>query len=56
VEAGAVEVKGAIHELELEPGAEAEWVLIPQKPGHYELHCSILGHTEAGMRGTLVIR
>lgn len=56
VEAGAVEVKGAIHELELKPGAEAEWVLIPQKPGQYELHCSISGHTEAGMRGTLVIR
>ncbi|MEM8614484.1 MAG: cupredoxin domain-containing protein, partial [Cyanobacteria bacterium P01_H01_bin.105] len=51
VEAGNVEVKGAIHELELKPGAEAEWVFIPQKPGTYELHCSIAGHAEAGMVG-----
>ncbi|MEO0396497.1 MAG: cupredoxin domain-containing protein [Cyanobacteria bacterium P01_A01_bin.137] len=55
VEAGQVEVKGAIHELELKPGAEAEWVLIPQKPGTYELHCSIVGHAEAGMVGQLTV-
>jgi uncharacterized cupredoxin-like copper-binding protein len=55
VEAGNVEVKGAIHELELKPGAEAEWVLIPLKPGTYELHCSIPGHAEAGMTGTINI-
>lgn len=55
VQAGKVEVKGAIHELELKPGAEAEWVLVPEKPGNYELHCSIVGHSEAGMVGTIVI-
>ena len=55
VEAGKVEVKGAIHELELKPGAVAEWVFIPQKPGTYELHCSIAGHGEAGMVGQLSI-
>ena len=55
VEAGNVEVKGAIHELELKPGAEAEWVFVPQKPGIYELHCSIAGHAEAGMVGTITI-
>lgn len=55
VEAGQVEVKGAIHELELKPGAEAEWVFIPQKPGIYELHCSIAGHAEAGMVGELTV-
>lgn len=55
VEAGHVEVKGAIHELELKPGAEAEWVFVPQKPGVYELHCSIVGHAEAGMVGELTI-
>ncbi|NEO30651.1 MAG: hypothetical protein F6K36_09510 [Symploca sp. SIO3C6] len=55
VEAGKVEVKGAIHELELKPGGEAEWVLIPMKPGIYELHCSIPGHTEAGMTGEIVV-
>lgn len=55
VEAGNVEVKGAIHELELKPGAIAEWVFVPLKPGTYELHCSIPGHSEAGMRGELSI-
>lgn len=55
VEAGKVEVKGAIHELELKPGATAEWVLTPMKPGNYELHCSVAGHTEAGMVGKITI-
>lgn len=55
VEAGKVEVKGAVHELELKPGAIAEWVFIPQRPGTYGLRCTIAGHTEAGMTGTLVI-
>ncbi|EAZ92596.1 cupredoxin domain-containing protein [Crocosphaera chwakensis] len=55
VEAAKVEVKGAIHELELKPSAEAEWVLVPMKPGTYELHCSISGHAEAGMVGDIVI-
>jgi uncharacterized cupredoxin-like copper-binding protein len=55
VEAGKVEIKGAIHELELKPGASAEWVLIPLKPGTYTLRCPIPGHTEAGMIGTITI-
>ncbi|HIK45458.1 MAG TPA: biphenyl 2,3-dioxygenase [Leptolyngbyaceae cyanobacterium M65_K2018_010] len=56
VEAGGVEVKGAIHELELKPGAVAEWVFIPQKSGLYELHCSIPGHAEAGMVGQIEVK
>ncbi len=55
VEAGNVEVKGAIHELELRPGAIAEWVFIPQKTGTYELYCSVAGHREAGMVGKITI-
>ena len=55
VEAAGVEVKGAIHELEIKPGAEAEWVLIPQKTGTYDLECSIAGHAEAGMVGTIQV-
>jgi uncharacterized cupredoxin-like copper-binding protein len=55
VQAGKVEVKGAIHELELKPGALAEWVIVPMKSGSYELHCSIAGHTEAGMVGKISI-
>jgi uncharacterized cupredoxin-like copper-binding protein len=55
VDAAGVEVKGAIHELELKPAAVADWVFVPQKPGTYELHCSIAGHAEAGMVGTITI-
>ncbi|MBP0001265.1 MAG: copper-binding protein [Cyanobacteria bacterium SID2] len=55
VEAGNVEIKGAIHELELKPGAEAEWVFVPEKPGTYNLRCTIPGHTEAGMTGRIRI-
>lgn len=55
VQAGKVEVKGAIHELELKPGAEAEWVLTPMKSGTYELHCSIEGHAPAGMVGKIIV-
>ncbi|MBE9158604.1 biphenyl 2,3-dioxygenase [Nodosilinea sp. LEGE 06152] len=55
VQAAGVEVKGAIHELELKPGAIAEWVFVPQRPGLYELHCAIAGHAAAGMVGQLEI-
>lgn len=56
VEAGNVEIKGNIHELELKPGAEAEWVFVPLKLGKYALRCTIAGHTEAGMKGEIVIK
>jgi uncharacterized cupredoxin-like copper-binding protein len=55
VEAGKVEIKGAISELELKPGAKAEWVFVPLKPGTYRLHCSVPGHAQAGMTGEIVI-
>jgi uncharacterized cupredoxin-like copper-binding protein len=55
VEAGNVEIKGAIHELELKPGAKAEWVFVPLKSGKYAVRCPIPGHTEAGMRGNIAI-
>jgi uncharacterized cupredoxin-like copper-binding protein len=55
VEAGKVEIKGAIHELELKPGGEAQWVFVPMKPGQYSLRCPIPGHTEAGMTGLITV-
>lgn len=55
VDAGNVEVKGAIHELELRPGSQAEWVFIPLKAGTYSLRCTVPGHAEAGMVGTIDI-
>lgn len=56
VESGKLEVKGAIHDLELKPGGEAEWVFVPIRTGTYGLRCSIPGHTEAGMIGELRIK
>lgn len=55
VDAGNVEIKGAIHELELRPGSKAEWVFVTLKPGDYNLRCTIPGHTEAGMVGKIKI-
>ena len=55
VDAGNVEIKGAIHELELRPHTQAEWVFIPLKSGTYGLRCTISGHTEAGMVGDIQI-
>lgn len=56
VEAGNVEIKGAIQELELRPSTKAEWFLVPMKPGTYQLHCTVPGHTEAGMNGTIIVK
>ncbi|HIK33187.1 MAG TPA: cupredoxin domain-containing protein [Oscillatoriales cyanobacterium M59_W2019_021] len=56
VEAGNVEVKGDIRELELKPGATAEWMFVPMKPGTYTLRCTIPGHAEAGMTGEIIIK
>jgi uncharacterized cupredoxin-like copper-binding protein len=55
VDAGNVEIKGAIHELELRPGTAAAWVFVPVRAGVYTLRCTVAGHTEAGMTGTLEI-
>jgi uncharacterized cupredoxin-like copper-binding protein len=55
VDAGNVEIKGAIHELELRPGSQAEWVFVPLKSGTYNLRCTVAGHTEAGMVGKIAI-
>jgi uncharacterized cupredoxin-like copper-binding protein len=55
VDAGNVEIKGAIQELELRPNTNAAWVLVPMKSGSYQLRCTIPGHTEAGMTGTITI-
>jgi uncharacterized cupredoxin-like copper-binding protein len=55
VDAGNVEIKGAIQELELRPSTNAAWVLVPMKPGNYKLRCTIPGHTEAGMTGTITV-
>jgi uncharacterized cupredoxin-like copper-binding protein len=55
VDAGNVEIKGAIRELEIRSGAVAQWVFTPMKAGNYDLYCSIPGHKEAGMMGKIAI-
>ena len=55
VDAGNVEIKGAIQELELRSSTNAAWVLVPMKPGNYKLQCTIPGHTAAGMTGTITV-
>jgi uncharacterized cupredoxin-like copper-binding protein len=55
VDAGNVEIKGAVNNLELRPGAKAEWVFVAMKPGSYPLRCTVPGHAEAGMKGIIAI-
>jgi uncharacterized cupredoxin-like copper-binding protein len=55
VDAGNVEIKGAIQELELRSTTNAQWWLVPMKPGTYRLRCTVPGHTEAGMIGTITV-
>ena len=51
------EVKGTVREIEVFPGFEAEWWFVPVKAGTFDdLSCSIAGHTEAGMKGTIIIK
>lgn len=51
------EVKGIINEIEVYPGGIAQWWFVPIKTLHASrLHCSIKGHAEAGMIGTITIK
>jgi uncharacterized cupredoxin-like copper-binding protein len=45
------EIKGAIREVEVGPGATADWYLVPvQTVDEGEMTCELEGHLEAGMR------
>ncbi len=55
VEASGVEIKGSVREIEVKPGGEAEWFFVPEKTGTFRLECTIPGHAEAGMVGTIRI-
>ena len=51
------EIKGAIREIEVYPGGTAEWWFVPLVTGKLnDLRCTIEGHAEAGMVGTIKIR
>lgn len=51
------EVKGIINEIEVYPGGSAQWWFVPIKTLQASrLYCSIKGHAEAGMIGTITIK
>ncbi len=56
VETEHAEIKGAIREIELKPGGEAEWFFVPVQAGTFAITCTILGHADAGMVGEMTIR
>jgi uncharacterized cupredoxin-like copper-binding protein len=51
------EIKGAILEIEVDPNGTAEWWFVPVKTGVLnDLKCTVMGHAEAGMVGTIIIK
>ena len=51
------EIKGHIREIEVYPGGTAEWWFVPLKTGSLDdLKCTIEGHAEGGMVGTITIK
>lgn len=56
VEVAGAEVKGVINEIELQPGAKADWYFVPIRTGEFEMVCEIEGHKEAGMLGKIVVK
>jgi uncharacterized cupredoxin-like copper-binding protein len=51
------EVKGTILEIEVFPGGTAEWWLVPVKAVTLnDLKCTVKGHSEGGMAGTITIK
>ena len=51
------EVKGTILEIEVYPGGTAEWWFVPVKALTVnDLKCTVKGHTEGGMVGTITIK
>ena len=56
VEAGGAEIKGIINEIELLPGAKADWYFVPIRTGTFEMACEIDDHKEKGMVGKVVVK
>ncbi len=56
VQDSTMEVKGAIREIELLPGASVEWWFVPVKTGTFRLYCHVDKHAELGMVGKITIK
>jgi uncharacterized cupredoxin-like copper-binding protein len=51
------EIKGQIGEVEVFPGHTADWWFVPIQTGKFhDLRCTVEGHSEAGMTGTITIK
>jgi uncharacterized cupredoxin-like copper-binding protein len=51
------EIKGQIREVEVFPGHTADWWFVPIQTGKFhDLQCTVEGHSEAGMTGTITIK
>lgn len=51
------EVKGTIREIEVYPDGTAEWWFVPVKTASLsDLKCTIKGHADAGMVGSITIK
>ena len=50
------EIKGSVREIEVGPGGEVEWFVVPVQTGkNLAMECALPGHKEAGMIGTITI-
>lgn len=60
-ESGAGHMAGDMHDaptlhVAAGPGGQAKLSFVPSKPGTYEFYCTVAGHKEAGMIGTLTVK
>jgi len=56
IETRGEEIKGSVREIELKPGGKAEWFFVPVQAGTFDLMCTVPGHAEAGMTGTITVK
>jgi uncharacterized cupredoxin-like copper-binding protein len=56
VQHAAMEVKGAITEVEVFPGHTADWYFVPVATGTFKLICKKKGHEKAGGHGQIVVK
>jgi len=51
------EIHGAVHDIEIKPGATVEWYFYPMRNGeNMKLYCHKGDHEEHGMVGTITIK
>ena len=56
VQHAAMEVKGAISEIEVFPGHSADWYFVPVQAGTFKLICKKKGHEKAGGVAEIVVK